>query len=62
MEKKQTLSIRQRGYLPADASSEIIIIYENDVEPLNPDGSVMKKIWDNDVVTHTVIKPHVETP
>lgn len=62
MEKHQTLSIRQRGYLPSDPAAETIIVYENDAVPLNPDGTEMRKIWDNDVVTHTVVKPHEEPP
>ena len=59
MEKKQRLKIRQRGYLPADPTAEHILIYENDAVPLNPDGSPMKKTFDNDVETHTTITPHV---
>ena len=58
-EKRQIQKFRQRGYLPSDASREIVIVYENDPIPLNPDGSNMRKIWDNSVENHIIIIPHV---
>lgn len=51
---------RQRGYLPADPSLPIEIIDENEAAPLNADGSVMRKLWDIDIETSTVVTQHVE--
>lgn len=62
MEKHQTQKFRQRGFLPANFNEggEIVIIYNDEAVPLNPDQSEMRKIWDNDVEQHMVVRPHVE--
>ena len=60
MEKHQKLKIRQRGYMvPNSDPAEFVLVYENDPVPTLPDGTPMKKVWDNDVETHSVITAHV---
>lgn len=57
---KYTQTFRHRGYQPADTAAERVMVMGNDPEPTNPDGTVMKKLWDHDHIQHTEVLDHVE--
>lgn len=53
---------RHRGFQPADPAAEIVMMFGEGQEPLNPDGSPMKKLWDHDHEQHTTVSNHVVNP
>lgn len=53
-------TFRHRGFQPDDLTADIVMMFGNDPEPLNPDGSPMKKLWDHDHEQHTTVQNHVE--
>ncbi len=60
MEKHMEQKFRLRGYQPADPAAELVTVFGEAPEPTNPDGSVMKKLWDHDHEQHSIVRDHVE--
>lgn len=60
MVTKTVQTFRHRGFQPAEADAEVIMMFGSDPEPMNTDGSVMKKLWDHDHIQHTTVQNHVE--
>lgn len=58
-EKHQIQKFRHRGFQPADGG-DIIMMFNEGPEPLNPDQTPMKKLWDNDVEQHITVRKHVD--
>ena len=61
-ERKMFQTFRHRGFQPADPGQELIEMFGHDPAPLNPDGTPMKKLWDNDHEQHTIVRKHVDAP
>lgn len=61
MISKTVQIFRHRGFQPADPDSEIVMQFGDDPEPVNPDGSPMKKLWDHEHEQHTIVRNHVDS-
>lgn len=57
----ETQSFRHRGFQPADPTQPRIMMFGSDPAPVNPDGTPMHKLWDNDVSQNITVSEHVET-
>lgn len=50
---------RHRGWKPNDGGPEQMA-FGSDPDPVNTDGTPMKKLWDNDVEQVITVKKHVD--
>lgn len=57
---KTVQTFRHRGFQPLETDSEIIMMFGDGPEPVNTDGTPMKKLWDHDHVQHTTVMNHLE--
>lgn len=60
MIKHEVQTFRHRGFQPADLSQPIIMMFGSDPAPTNPDGTVMKKLWDHDHAQTVTVSDHIE--
>lgn len=56
--KTEVQNFRHRGFKAIDGS--INMIFGNDPEPINSDGTAMLKLWDHDMKQVITVSDHVE--
>lgn len=57
--QNEVQKFRHRGFEPNDGTA-IVMIFGNDPEPMNIDGSAMNKVWDHDIEQVITVKDHID--